>query len=647
MERTTCLKQSKDVEFQDVFYTVTDRKYFLKSGINRLILEGVSGSFRNGELSAIMGPSGAGKSSLLNALSGYRTSGVGGHIKINRADSCYITQEDHHQLLLTVEELMNLSCDLKLEDGKRKEETITETLENLNLNHRRNVTADKLSGGERKRLSIALELVANPNIFFLDEPTSGLDDVTAAQCIRLLSKMAKQGRTIVCTIHQPSATIFNYFDKIFVLAKGQCVYQGRPDAVIPFLRHIDLECPKYYSPSDYIIELCDTEDTKVITQLSNLTDNGKLIYVPAQISESTIETNGSISDNLIKSVSYNSIKHSNHFHQAITTFFIDEPKVSGFHNFINNSVTSPDGTLVGGVTALYEQMKAFSKRIQQTERQEISSFKQFSVLLRVMVLKILRARIPLIIQLSHHVIVGLFFGLIFYKLGNKGDRMFDHLKFCIAIILMIAYTQVMVPILSFPSEVKIVKKETFNRWYTLMPYYIALTISRIPFQVIFNVAFLSITYWMSGLPDEWWRFCLFVAIGLMISFVAEGMGLAIGATFSITNGSAVGPLVIAPFMGLAVYGFDFAAKIPYAMNLLMKLSYIRVGVVSLVLTVFGFNRDELECDEIYCHFSDPKVLIKFLDIERVSMAQQFALLSLLMIFFRTLLYLSLRKRCGT
>lgn len=146
---------------------------------------------------------------------------------------------------------MNLACDLKLKNRQGHRELITEILENLHLNHRRNVTANNLSGGERKRLSIALELVANPNIFFLDEPTSGLDEVTAAQCIRLLSRLASQGRTIVCTIHQPSATIFNYFDNIFVLAKGQCVYQGTPSAIIPFLGHINLSCPMYYSPSDY------------------------------------------------------------------------------------------------------------------------------------------------------------------------------------------------------------------------------------------------------------------------------------------------------------------------------------------------------------------------------------------------------------
>ncbi|XP_017059738.1 ATP-binding cassette sub-family G member 1 [Drosophila ficusphila] len=625
LSRNLLAKQSKDVEFQDVFYTVKERKNFWRVTGERQILNGVSGSFRNGQLSAIMGPSGAGKSSLLNAISGFRRDGVTGSIKIKRDNACYITQDDHHQTLLTVEELMNLACDLKLKQRHKKAEIMTDILENLNLNHRRNVTAEKLSGGERKRLSIALELVDNPNIFFLDEPTSGLDEVTAAQCIRLLQAMAYEGRTIVCTIHQPSATIYNYFDSIYVLAKGHCVYQGSPRATIPFLRLAQLDCPIHYSPSDYIIELVDAEDGHLVPGLSDLTENGKLIYAV------------NASDQLGATLTSQ---------QAVTTMFVEQQKRPFLPSFFAGSAASTDGSLIGGTSALVEQVKAFSRRL-NSDRRDVSGVRQFMVLMRVMLLRITRARLALTIQLFHHLLCGLFFGLIFFQLGNQGARMFDHLKFCIGAVLMIVYTQVMVPILSYPAEVKVVKKETFNRWYTLTPYYMALTISRLPLQVLLNITFMAVTYYMSGLPQQFWRFGIFVAVGLMISLVAEGMGLAIGATFSITNGSVVGPMMIAPLMGLAVYGFDFAPQISGGMQLLMKFSYVRVGVVSLVLAVFGFHREELDCDEIYCHFSDPRVLLKFLDVEKVSMLHQFGLLAMLMLFFRVMMYISLRKRCYT
>lgn len=151
--------------------------------------------------------------------------------------------------------MMTMACRLKLKhsiDQYIDQETrITEILDSLSLTHRRGSTATTLSGGERKRLSMALELVTNPSIMFLDEPTSGLDEVTAASCIRLLRRLAHEDRTIICTIHQPSAAMFELFDDIYLLAQGQCVFQGSPRTLIPFLLSENYACPKYNNPADY------------------------------------------------------------------------------------------------------------------------------------------------------------------------------------------------------------------------------------------------------------------------------------------------------------------------------------------------------------------------------------------------------------
>lgn len=134
-------------------------------------------------------------------------------------------------------------------------------------------------------------------------------------------------------------------------------------------------------------------------------------------------------------------------------------------------------------------------------------------------------------------------------------------------------------------------------------------------------------------------------VGVVVGLVADGLGLLIGATFSVTNGCAIGPMCMAPFLGLAVYGFDFADKIPLFMDLLMRLSFVRGGIVSMVLTVFGYDRHQLKCADIYCHFDDPKVLLRYLRIENRSLWGEFAVLIAIMILFRTLLYMSLRRRC--
>lgn len=102
---------------------------------------------------------------------------------------------------------------------------------------------------------------------------------------------------------------------------------------------------------------------------------------------------------------------------------------------------------------------------------------------------------------------------------------------------------------------------------------------------------------------------------------------------------------MAPLLGLAIYGFDFAADISLFMYGIMKASFIRGGVVSLVLVVFGYNRQQLDCDtEMYCHFDDPKVLLRYLRVENVSLWYEIGFLCGLMVFFRVLLYISLRHR---
>lgn len=267
-----------------------------------------------------------------------------------------------------------MACNLKLKPGVDHEPVINDILKNLNLNHRRRNYANQLSGGERRRLSIALELVANPTIFFLDEPTSGLDEVTAAQCVRLLKNLAKQNKTVVCTIHQPSATTFALFDHIFVLARGQCVYQGGPNVLVPFLNRVNLRCPLTYNPSDYIIELCDADDGTVVPALARETQNGKLVCCNSDADAPANQMCDINTPICMKN--------------AVTSMFLEKPK-------------SKSG-------ALLEKMKAFTKFMQNDHA--VSGFRQFTVLFDIMMLKIWRNKSVLLIQLFHHVFCGVIFG---------------------------------------------------------------------------------------------------------------------------------------------------------------------------------------------------------------------------------------------
>lgn len=241
-------------------------------------------------MTAIIGPSGGGKTSLLNILSGFVTQNISGKLTLNgslrdlktlQKNSAYIMQEQNLFPLLTISETMNFAIKFKTGNKLSKTEQIEkieETLKMLSLYNCDTYVRD-LSGGQKKRLSIALEILHDPKIIFLDEPITGLDSSSSTQCLTHLKDMAKNGnRTIIITIHQPTAKIFEMFDHIYALANGRCIYQGSSKNLVPCLKEINLICPNFYNPCDYLLEISSWEGeigAEVERKLTNLVENGK------------------------------------------------------------------------------------------------------------------------------------------------------------------------------------------------------------------------------------------------------------------------------------------------------------------------------------------------------------------------------------
>jgi ABC-type multidrug transport system ATPase subunit len=164
-------------------------------------------------------------------------------------------QEDIRQKGLTVRDVLTYAADLKLGfkdlSKQQKVEIVNELIRLLHLEKSIDTDCSLLSGGELKRLSICQELVNNPPVLFLDEPSTGLDDFNSFLCIEMLKKLTQGGRTVICSIHTPSARVFSLFDHIYVMTNGQCAYQGSPENIIPFMSQVGLSCPKTFNPADF------------------------------------------------------------------------------------------------------------------------------------------------------------------------------------------------------------------------------------------------------------------------------------------------------------------------------------------------------------------------------------------------------------
>ncbi|GMI82038.1 pleiotropic drug resistance 12, ATP-binding cassette G40, PLEIOTROPIC DRUG RESISTANCE 12 [Hibiscus trionum] len=234
--------------FDDIAYSVDMPQEMKKQGVTEdrlVLLKGLSGSFRPGVLTALMGVSGAGKTTLMDVLAGRKTGGyIEGNITVSGFPkkqetfarvSGYCEQNDIHSPHVTVYESLLYSAWLRLSnevDAETRKMFVEEVMELVELKPLRHALVgipgvNGLSTEQRKRLTISVELVANPSIIFMDEPTSGLDARAAAIVMRTVRNTVDTGRTVVCTIHQPSIDIFEAFDELFLMKRGgQEIYVG-------------------------------------------------------------------------------------------------------------------------------------------------------------------------------------------------------------------------------------------------------------------------------------------------------------------------------------------------------------------------------------------------------------------------------------
>ncbi|VEU45179.1 unnamed protein product [Pseudo-nitzschia multistriata] len=251
------------VQFRDLQLT-------LPNGI--CIMQGVTGELKGGQFTAIMGPSGAGKSTFLSLLSG-KTEPTGGTLAVNGEHASlkdyrkvvgFVPQEDIMIRELSVEENIRHSAFMRLPASmsrKKKLERVYQVMESLDLLRiRSSIIGDEIirgiSGGQRKRVNVAMELVADPSLLALDEPTSGLDSTTSSNLCETLSDLAKTGVNVAAVIHQPKIEILRTFSNVLLLGVGgRTVYMGPTENMESYFDGIGFPLPDQMNPADYFMDV--------------------------------------------------------------------------------------------------------------------------------------------------------------------------------------------------------------------------------------------------------------------------------------------------------------------------------------------------------------------------------------------------------
>ncbi|KAI4310915.1 hypothetical protein MLD38_035860 [Melastoma candidum] len=556
--------------FKDVQYFIDTPLEMIEHGFAQKklqLLSNVTGAFRPGVLTALMGVSGAGKTTLMDVLSGRKTTGhVEGEIKIGGYDkvqetfariSGYCEQFDTHSPQITVEESLIFSAWLRLDpqiEPKTKVAFVNQVLETIELDKIKDSLVgipgvSGLSTEQRKRLTIAVELVANPSIIFMDEPTTGLDARAAAIVMRTVKNIVDTGRTIVCTIHQPSIDIFESFDELVLLKNGgKLIYSGplgqHSCKVIEHFQKIPgvPNIKSNYNPATWMLEV-----TSPSAEAENGVDFAK-IYQDSDLYKTNQE--------LVKRLS------------------VPPPNSSDLH---------------------------FHTRYPQ------SGWGQFKSCLWKQYLSYWRSPTYNLMRTLHTVAASLVFGVLFWNQGKKLDS--QQSIFSVFGVLYISVIFLGVnncsSVLSYISyERTVMYRERFAGMYSTLAFSLAQVTVEIPYIFLQASLFLIITYPMIGFYASAYKifwyfyamFCIFLSfnyLGMLLVSVTPNMMVAaiLSSAFYTMLNLFAGFLMPRPQFPKWWIWVYYLCPTSWALNGLLTSQY---GDIERTITVFGTKKSVAE-----------------------------------------------------
>eukprot|EP01117_Protostelium_nocturnum_P018249 TRINITY_DN75_c0_g1_i2.p1 TRINITY_DN75_c0_g1~~TRINITY_DN75_c0_g1_i2.p1 ORF type:complete len:675 (+),score=160.52 TRINITY_DN75_c0_g1_i2:146-2170(+) len=478
------------------------------------LLQPISFTIQSGEMLSILGGSGSGKTTLLNTVAGRLESslemqgqvllnGKNASQKVIRKSVGYVMQQDHLLPNLTVRETLQYAALLRLPDSiskAKKMELVEEAIAELGLrdcaetyiggNGRRGV-----SGGEKRRVSIGVQILTNPSILLLDEPTSGLDSFTAHMIMEtLLSLAVRQNRTVICTIHQPRSDIFQLFDKMMILARGNLVYFGSKAATSSYFKNIGIDCPRHANPADFYLDATSVDYRSVESEEIS---NKKMLQCVEEFKKAPKDESGGV-------------------------FVPGEEKSStmGPKKLIistdetNESKHSETGDLREGVTEQAGQASFVKATVILTRRAYVNFFRHSSASIRV----------------AQTLALAVLLCLCFWRLKNDQYSIQNRIGILYQ-VLGLTFVGVLNSVAIFPTERNVFYQERADGLYSTPAFFISYQAVELPLNFFGTFFFSILAYWVLGLYANAGHFFLFVFVSFILLVSGETVGIGMCAIF--------------------------------------------------------------------------------------------------------------------
>eukprot|EP00456_Euglypha_rotunda_P052471 TRINITY_DN4227_c1_g1_i14.p1 TRINITY_DN4227_c1_g1~~TRINITY_DN4227_c1_g1_i14.p1 ORF type:complete len:719 (+),score=105.36 TRINITY_DN4227_c1_g1_i14:239-2158(+) len=566
--------------------TVSDRLFGEKIFDPKTILHGIKGIFRPGRLTAIMGASGSGKTSVLNLVAGQLSSvpqgaTLSGHIVVNGQELelrdpklskiCgYVQQDDIIMDTMTVREAITFAALLRLPQEmshKAKLERVEQVIRLMHLEK----CADSIigshlikgiSGGERKRVSVAMVMITNPSILYLDEPTSGLDAFTAFSIVRTMRNVARSGRTVACTIHQPSSEIMGLFDDLLLLSEGKVIYHGPAKKMVPYFGTLGYQCPRYTNPADYLF-------MSIINDVKSESEP----QAKTSLSTEQKEKLEGFAKQWLTSTDY----------QQNVEHFLQKPEDGG--------VSSGD-VLENAPFPLQFQLLA------------LRAFRNA-----------VRNKLMVVGRAAQTIILALIFGLIYLQLDDDQRGVQNRQGSLFFVVVQGVFGATMGVLTVFANEKAVFLREYRSGLYKLPAYFFSRTLVELPFRIFFPVLGAEILYWMAGYQDVASKVVLFAVTMILLENAGSALGIFVASFFEdIAVALTILPVFLMPLMifsGLLVNN----GTVPAFLNWIKWISPMKYGFVALIKN--EFEGLKLMCDPSQgpCTATNGEEVIKLLSFD--------------------------------